>query len=247
MRSRADEMFRPDSDSSGGSSHQDRRDRLGVRVSLERLLAREQLVEDRSERKNVRAVVDRESLHLLGRHVARRPHDRPGLRVARACRRARLLARSDGLDSLRQAEVEDLEVAVSRDEEVLRLQVSVDDALLVCGGEALCDLQRVVNGLLLADRTRVELSAQRLAFQKLHDRVSDAVLVSEVMDREDVRMRKRRDRLRLALEPCECVGIGSNGLRQNLDRDIPIELPVPRPIHLAHSPGSERGEDLVRT
>ena len=118
----------------------DCRHRLGVRVSLERLLAREQLVEDRPEREDVRAVIDRESLHLFGRHVARGPHDRAGLRVARARWRARLLAGSDGLDSLRQAEVEDLQVAVPGDEEVLGLQVPMDDALLVGSREALGNL-----------------------------------------------------------------------------------------------------------
>ena len=63
-----------------------------------------------------------------------------------------------------------------RDEEVLGLQVPVDDALLVGGGETLGDLERVVHGLLLRDRTGVELPAQRLAFQKLHDGVGDPVL-----------------------------------------------------------------------
>ena len=227
--------------------HQDRRHRLGVRVSLERFPAREQLVEDRPEREDVRAVIDRKPLHLLGRHVAHRPHDHPGLRVARARRRARLLARRDGLDPLRQAEVEDLEVAVSRNEEVLGLQIPVDDALLMGSGESLRDLQRIVHGLLLRNRARVELSAQRLAFQKLHDGVGDSVLVSEVVDREDVLVGKRRDRLRLALEPRERVGIGRDGLREDLDRDVPVQLPVPRPVHLPHPARAERREDLVGT
>ena len=60
----------------------DCRHRLGIRLPLERPLAREQLVEDRAEREDVRSVVDRESLDLLGRHVARGSHDRAGLRVA---------------------------------------------------------------------------------------------------------------------------------------------------------------------
>ena len=65
-------------------------------------------------------------------------------------------------------------MAVPRDEEVLGLQVPVDDALLVRGGEAPGDLERVVHGLLLRDRTGVELPAQRLALEKLHDGVGDA-------------------------------------------------------------------------
>ena len=72
-------------------------------------------------------------------------------------------------------------MTVSRDEEVLGLQIPMDDALLMRGGEALRDLQRVVHGLLLRNRTGVELPAQGLAFQKLHDGIRDAVLVSEVV------------------------------------------------------------------
>ena len=107
--------------------------------------------------------------------------------------------------------------------------------------------QRVVHGLLLRNRTRVELPAQRLAFQKLHDGVRDAVLVAEVVNRKDVLMREGRDRLRLALEPGERVGIRGDGLGQDLDRDVPIELLVPRPVDLPHPARAERGEDLVGT
>ncbi len=104
-------------------------------------------------------------------------------------------------------------MAVSRNEEILGLQIPVDDALLMGRGEALGDLERVVHGLLLRNRTGVELPAQRLAFQKLHDGVRDAVLVAEVVNREDVGMRERRDRLRLALEPRQRVRVRGDGLR----------------------------------
>ena len=136
-------------------------------------------------------------------------------------------------------------MTVSADEEVLGLQVPVDDALLVGSGEALCDLQRVVHGLLLGDRTRVELRAQRLAFQKLHNGVGDAVLVAEVVNGKDVRMRQRRDGLRFALEPCERIGIRGDGLGEDLDRDVSIELLVPRLVHLPHPASTDGGEDLV--
>ena len=136
-------------------------------------------------------------------------------------------------------------MAVSGDEEILGLQVPVDDALLVGSGEALSHLQRVVHGLLLGDRTCIEFPAQRLAFQKLHDGVRDALVRSEVEDREDVRMGERRDRLRLALEPGQRVGIGRDGLREDLDRDVPVQLLIPCPVHLPHPARAQRREDLV--
>ena len=101
---------------------------------------------------------------------------------------------------LRQAEIEDLDLAVLGDEEILGLQVPVDDAPLMGGPETLGDLLRVVRGFPLGDRTRCQHLAQRLALQKLHDGEGDAILRSEVEDREDVGMGQRRDRARLALE-----------------------------------------------
>ena len=193
---------------------QDRRDRVARRVPLERPLAREHLVQDRSEREDVRAVIHGQAAHLLGRHVAHRAHHRPRLRVARARRRVRLLLRSNGLRLLRQPEVQDLDVAVLRDEQVVRLQIPVDDPLLVGGGEALDHLQCVVDGLSLRDRTRVELASQRLALQQLRHRVGRPVLGSEIVNGQDVRMRQRRNRLGFALEARQCVRILRHRVRE---------------------------------
>ena len=49
-------------------------------------------------------------------------------------------------------------------------------------------------------------------------------------------MRERRDRFRLALEAGQRVGIGRHGLREDLDRDVPVELLIPRPVDLPHPP-----------
>ena len=76
MWSRAGEMLRPDSDSSGGSSFRIADDRVARGVPLERLPARQHLVKDRAEREDVRARGRRQPPHLFGRHVAHRPHDR---------------------------------------------------------------------------------------------------------------------------------------------------------------------------
>ena len=52
----------------------------------------------------------------------------------------------------------------------------------------------------------VELGAERLAFQKLHDGVGDAVVLPEIVNRQDVGVGERRDRLRLALERASAPG-----------------------------------------
>ena len=72
----------------------------------------------------------------------------------------------------RQAEVEDLHVAVGGDEDVLRLQIAMDDAALVRGGEPLGDL-RALNSIALRTGSAPAASRSRsvLAFEQLHDRV----------------------------------------------------------------------------
>jgi hypothetical protein len=63
-----------------------------------------------------------------------------------------------------QAEVENLDEAVRRDEQVLGFQVAVNDAPGVRGGESARHLLRVVGGLACRKRSRDELSAKRLSF-----------------------------------------------------------------------------------
>ena len=142
-------------------------------------------------------------------------------------------------------------MAVSRDEEVLGLEVAVDDPFLVSGGEALGDLEGVVDGLRLGERTGVELLAQRLPFEKLHHedvtrgggsgRGGRAEDFFEGMDEGDVRVVKARERARLSLESLTPVFTCEGLLGQDLDRDVSAEARVLRPVHLAHPARAERG------
>ena len=88
------------------------------RSAAERALPGDELVKDHAGREHVGAGVDREPEDLLGRHAARRPHHRAGLR-----QRRRL--------EVRDAEVGDLRGAVVLQEHVRGLDVAVDDPLLV--------------------------------------------------------------------------------------------------------------------
>ena len=62
-----------------------------------------------------------------------------------------------GRVELGDAEVENLDPPVARDEQVVGLQVAMDDALVVRGGEPLRDLARVVDGF--ARRQRAAAAA----------------------------------------------------------------------------------------
>ena len=104
------------------------------------------------------------------------------------------------LRELGEAEVEDLDAARVRDEEVLGLQIPVDDPLVVRGGEAVRDLQRVVNDLALRELAARERQAQRLALEQLLDDVGRVVMRADVVDGRDVGVIENARGLGLLLE-----------------------------------------------
>ena len=59
-------------------------------------------------------------------------------------------------------------------------------------------------------------------------------------------MIERGEDLRFALEAREAIGIVGEGLGQDLDRDVAIELRIARAIDLAHAAGPKGREDFVR-
>ena len=112
-----------------------------------------------------------------------------------------------------EAEVEDFHATVAGDEEVLRLQVAVDDPLLVGGGQRPRDLRAVVHGLAGRQRAVCELHPQRLAVEQLGDGVCHAVRSAEVEDGQDLGMRERGHRLGLALEARQGIRVQGEVLR----------------------------------
>ena len=99
-----------------------------------------------------------------------------------------------------EAEVEDLDRAVSGEEQVLGFQVAVDDSLLVRGGQPQRDSAGDFGGAAERNRAPIEPLPQCLALEQLHDRESDSRLAAEIVDRENVRVRQGGDRAGLVLE-----------------------------------------------
>ena len=121
----------------------------------------------------------------------------------------------------------------------------MDDAFLVRRRQPLRDLHAVIDHAPHRQRTVLQRIAQRAAFQQLAHQVGRAVERAELEDREDVGMVERRGRLRLLLEAAQPVRRLRNIGRKNLDGDVALEHAVARAIHLAHSTGTERAENLV--
>ena len=222
---------------------EDRVEGLHGALAPEGPLAREHLVEHGPEREDVGAGVHRLAAHLLGGHVAHGAHH-PARLGREGHRRDVAPLGGDGVHA-RQPEVEHLHLARAEQEHVLGLEVAVDDALLVRGGEAARDLERDLDRLAGRQRPVLQPLAERLALQQLHRRVDGALLAAEVVDGEDVRVREGGDRLRLALEAPERVGILGEVPRQDLDRHLALELRVARAEDDAHPALAELRDDLV--
>src|SRR6185436_498891 len=102
-------------------------------------------------------------------------------------------------------------------------------------------------GLLDLERTLLETRGERLAFKVLDDEICDALLVTDVEKRADVRMIQRRDEARLTIEAFAQRGIACELRRQDLDRDRSIEPRITGAIHLAHTARADGCLDFVGT
>src|SRR6516225_9430358 len=87
--------------------------------------------------------------------------------------------------------------------------------------------------------------SERWPVDKLHHERTDAVRLLETVDLGNVRLIHGSQRLRLALEPRNPLGIGRERLRQDLDRDVPIELPIAGAIHFPHPTAADKRDDLI--
>jgi len=89
---------------------------------------------------------------------------------------------------LLETKVENLYPA-RRQHDIARLEIAMDDAGTMCGVEGFGDLDTVQNRLLRRQPSAFQPVREGLAFQKLHHQELDPVLVADVEQRTDVRMR----------------------------------------------------------
>src|SRR4029078_9371951 len=96
------------------------------------------------------------------------------------------------------------------------------------------------------NRSSHETLREILALNKLHHQRADASAFFKAMNVRDVRMVQRCEDLRLPLEAGEAIRIVGEGIGEDFQRDVAIQLCVAGAIHLAHAARTEGGEDFVR-
>ena len=96
--------------------------------------AGEHFVEDGAKGEHIGAMVRWLPTHLLGRHVTSGTHHAAWIGSVVLSEGAIVCRDVAGLGQLGQAEVEDLHSSIPNEEKVLRLQVTMNNSLLVRGG-----------------------------------------------------------------------------------------------------------------
>ena len=123
----------------------------------------------------------------------------------------------------------------------------MDDALLVRRLERLPDLPGDRQSLVDRHRPLRQPFRERLPFDELEHESFDTAGFHEPVDRADVRMVERREKLGFPLEPRQPLGVLRDRLGEDFDREVPVQLGIPGPVDLAHPSRSERRQDFVGT
>ena len=135
----------------------------------------------------------------------------------------------------RETEIENLHPTIFGHEEVLRFQVSVNDPFLMCRGQSLRNLHRVVNGTLHRERASSQPITQCLPFQKLGNDIGSVFVQAELMDHQQIWMVQHPRGTRFLLEALEAVLIFGYGGRQDLDCHLATDSGVASAVHLPHA------------
>ena len=146
---------------------------------------------------------------------------------------------------MRESEIEHFHLPIRSEENVLRLEISMDNAICVSSRDTVRDCRGDSHGLAPRNGRAVDSVAQRLTVQQLRNGVWRAARHTKLVNGKDVGVRQSGHGPRLALESRDSLTIGCNIGRQNLDGHFAAELLVASAIDLAHAARAKRGEDLV--
>ncbi len=134
--------------------------------------------------------------------------------------------------------------AVPLEQHVLRLDVAVDDAVLVGINERLRHVPEDAQGLAHGERSARELHSQRFAVGERHHIKQKSIGRAAVEQRQNVRMLQRRGGLDFLHEALGAEHRREFGLEQ-LERDFAIVLQVLGAIDACHAALAEVAEDAI--
>ena len=147
---------------------------------------------------------------------------------------------------LGQAEVEQLH-AVARQHDVAGLEIPVHHAVPMRVVQRIGDLDGDAQRERQRQRAVLQPPREGHAVDVLHHQEDRRAVLTDVMERADIRMGDAGDGARFVAEPFDPAARRVHELaREQLDGDGPIEPRIARTVDFAHSPGTERCQDLER-
>ena len=197
---------------------------------------------------------------LVGSPVRLLPHDQlRGHITWRSDRQAGprqvrpMAIREDGSQRFGNSEIAEIDVVVTIEQDVRRLDVAMNEAL------AVNEIERPSNRFEPAPQV-IEIHWQSASIgpaagpveeasagKKLHDGKTDTLLLINVEHADDVGMRKPHERLHFEQEPpAEIVDSLQGGLRR-FDHHVALEVVVPGAVDDAHPTFTEFRRDLIAT
>jgi hypothetical protein len=170
---------------------------------------------------------------LLRRHVGRRPHD------AAVVADGRLAGVSPG-----QAEVRQVRPVLAVEQDVGRLDVAVDDAVLVRVVQGVGHLREHYGSLAGGETAGGKDVSERRALDEPGHQVRQAVLLPDLVDRDDRLVVQPDAALGLVEDPLAVVPGEGSPLVGDLDGDVAVELPVVRLVDDAERPAAHLLDQL---
>ena len=120
----------------------------------------------------------------------------------------------------------------------------MDDALLVRRFERIGDLFRDRQRLVEGNRATANTLREIVALDEFHHERGHAPAFFQAVDSRNVWMVQGGEHFRFALKSCEPIVISRERWRQDLDRDLTLQLGVGGSVHLPHAAFADLGGDF---
>ena len=222
----------------------------GRAIAAERELAGGHFIEHGAERKKIGARVEFLGTRLFGRHISDGADGAAW--TGELCGVHALSGHCLGWGGAAafkayfgEAEVENFGVATVGDENICRLDVSMDDALGVRGIQCVGYIDGDGEKKIEFHRSAGDGVLQRLAFKALHGDEGLAIFLADVVNGANVGMIQRGGGLRFALETREGLRVFGDIFREEFEGDEAVQAGVFRFIDHAHAAPAKFFEDAV--
>ena len=204
---------------------QDRKHQRFRSLSHEWPLARGHFKQDDTECVHVSPHVVGLTENLLRCHVRQRTDDHAGLRNPSS---------SGSRQKNGQPEVQYLRVSGGRKNDVPRLEVPMENTVLVCICNGVRDRGTKPYDVFEWQRTGIDTLLQRTTRHVLHHEVILPLARAEVVDCGDSGMTEAGERQRLPVKPLAGTVVHQRAVEQQFDRYLSIEFGVMRPPNRSH-------------